>query len=269
MAVGMRGRRYVSKSTSAAIFDDARVQSVVRLTRFEIAAPPPIGRAAHVRLLVSTTKPASGSAKRKEEKYGSSRWASPDPPCPWRSNSVVRTVSASSAERARSKPRRTRSIPSNAGGCSRGRSTVQIFSFPIATPCSLTPCSTPHNHVGREPRNAWAPGSAMVRYCVRSAAPAARRACHSTTCASSACRSEFFANNIAPFVRTHSVSHISCELSSAHELAREYRGRERRTCRLLDEVIPTLRRAGSEDARSERAAGAVVLDESTERRREL
>ena len=65
-------------------------------------------------------------------------------------------------------------MPSSAGGWARGSSIVQIFSLPIATPCSFTPCSAPHSHVGCEPTNADAPASGIRRYCVSSAPPARR-----------------------------------------------------------------------------------------------
>ena len=57
----------------------------------------------------------------------------------------------------------------------RGSSMVQIFSLPIATPCSFTPCSTPHSHVGCEPTSATAPGSGMREVLrVRACRPAVR-----------------------------------------------------------------------------------------------
>ena len=82
------------------------------------------------------------------------------------------TSRASSALAARSRPRRTRSMPSSAGGASRGSSTVLTISLPMATPCSLTPCSAPHSQAGRDSSVAAAPRSGSSRYWVRSRPPA-------------------------------------------------------------------------------------------------
>ena len=61
-------------------------------------------------------------------------------------------------------------MPRSAGGAALASSTVHTFSLPIATRCSLTPCSKPQSHSGRDPRSAYAPGSVRVRYCVSSVA---------------------------------------------------------------------------------------------------
>ena len=62
-------------------------------------------------------------------------------------------------------------MPSRAGGAERGSSTVLTISLPMATPCSLIPCSAPHSQAGRDSTVAAAPVSGSSRYCVRSTAP--------------------------------------------------------------------------------------------------
>ena len=66
-------------------------------------------------------------------------------------------------------------------GWARGSSIVQIFSLPIATPCSFTPCSAPQSHVGCDPTNAHAPrvGDRRGTACAASGRRA-RAACRST-----------------------------------------------------------------------------------------
>ena len=100
--------------------------------------------------------------------------ASAMPPCPHVSSSPVITSTASAALRARSRPRRTRSMPISAGVRRGGVVCRATRSLPMATPCSLTPCSAPHSHVGQDRNAACAPASPMVRYCVRSVQPAER-----------------------------------------------------------------------------------------------
>ena len=85
------------------------------------------------------------------------------------------TSTASAAVRARSRPRRTRSMPISAGLAAAASCVVLTRSFPMATPCSLTPCSAPHSQVGQESNVACAPVSPMERYCVRNVHPAEER----------------------------------------------------------------------------------------------
>ena len=59
---------------------EARVQSVLMDTRFDMAAPSPTGFATQVRLLVSMTQPPFGAASRNDEKYGMSAFSHPVPP---------------------------------------------------------------------------------------------------------------------------------------------------------------------------------------------
>ena len=70
------------------------------------------------------------------------------PPCPHVSRRPVITSTASAAVRARSRPRRTRSMPISAGLAAAASCVVPTRSFPMATPYSLTPCSAPHSQVG-------------------------------------------------------------------------------------------------------------------------
>ncbi len=72
------------------------------------------------------------------------------PPWPWVSISVAITSSASRAVRPRSRPSRTRSMPMRPGFGSIG-SFEKTVSLPIATACSLTPCSKPKTHHGEWP----------------------------------------------------------------------------------------------------------------------
>ena len=51
---------------------------------------------------------------------------------------------------------------------------VQTFSLPIATPCSLTPCSRPQSHSGREPSTACGAGVGEGEV-LRATVPAAGR----------------------------------------------------------------------------------------------
>ena len=173
-SVGTAGSRRWEKSSPGAIPADARDQSAPSVMRFEIAAPSSTARAAHVRPLVSSTHAPEGSATRNDDQYGSSACSSQRPPWPCSSSSEVITSSASSADRPRSRPSRTRSIPVSAAGASRGSSVVKIRSLPIATRCSFTPCSKPHIQAGREPTTAHAPASAISRCVVRSDPPAGR-----------------------------------------------------------------------------------------------
>ena len=120
------------------------------------------------------------------------------------------TSTASAAQRARSSPRRTRSMPMSAGAAAAASCVVPTRSFPMATPCSLTPCSAPQSHVGRERNVACAPVSPMVRYCVRRVHPAeARRPKGQATWTSPGGRSEFLANTMAPGPGAHRVSHMA------------------------------------------------------------
>ena len=119
------------------------------------------------------------------------------------------TSTASAALRARSSPRRTRSMPIRAGLAAAASWVVLTRSFPMATPCSLTPCSAPQSQVGQERNVACAPVSPMVRYCVRSVQPAeARRPKGQATWTSPGGRSEFLANTMPRGPGAHSVSHM-------------------------------------------------------------
>ncbi len=91
----------------------------------------------------------------------------------------------------------------------RGSSTVLTISLPMATPCSFTPCSAPHNQVGRD--NTWppAPVSGSSRYWVCNRPPAGRRPWRSTTWASLTGRSEFLANSVPRSPRSTEVSHTT------------------------------------------------------------
>ncbi len=116
---------------------------------------------------------------------------------------------ASAAVRARSSPSRTRSMPISAGAEAIESWVVATRSLPMATPCSFTPCSAPHNHVGHERSAAWAPVSPMVRYCVRREQPAEeRRPNGQATCGSPGGRSEFLANTMPAALGAHRVSHM-------------------------------------------------------------
>ena len=59
-------------------------------------------------------------------------------------------------------------MPISAGLAAAASWVVLTRSFPMATPCSLTPCSAPHSQVGQESKAACAPVSPIVRYWVRS-----------------------------------------------------------------------------------------------------
>ena len=87
---------------------------------------------------------------------------------------------------------------------------VLTRSFPMATPCSLTPCSAPQSHVGQDKNVACAPVSPMDRYWVRSVHPAeARRPKGQAIWTSPAGRSEFLANTMPRGPGAQSVSHIA------------------------------------------------------------
>ena len=130
------------------------------------------------------------------------------------------TVTASAAVDPRSSARRTRSMPTSASGATAASAVVNTASFPTATPASLTPCSTPHIHEGRDPtkpmvRPAW-PGISMY---VARVTSSWRGACHSITCGSSGGRSLFLANTVTPLVvadgRAHRQSHMTPASRSA------------------------------------------------------
>src|SRR5215211_4726236 len=75
-----------------------------------------------------------------------------------------------------------------------------MVSLPAATPASLTPCSKPHIHHGREPSTPRVgPGAGAVSTWVARTGPSSRRGgCHSSRCASSGGRSEFLAQSVRP-----------------------------------------------------------------------
>src|SRR6185437_1907213 len=176
--------------------------------RFEMAAAAK-GAATQSRPAVSRTKADVGSATRNEESYASAWVASAMPPWPHCSSSPVITSTASAAVRARSSPRRTRSIPISAGAAADESWVVATRSFPMATPCSLTPCSAPHSHVGQDSKAAWAPVSPMVRYWVRNEHPADdRRPKGHVIWGSPGGRSEFLANTMPEDPRAQRVSHM-------------------------------------------------------------
>ena len=86
---------------------------------------------------------------------------------------------------------------------------VLTRSFPMATPCSLTPCSAPQIQVGQDRKVAWAPVSPMERYWVRNVQPTeARRPNGQAICTSPGGRSEFLANTMPAAPGAHSVSHM-------------------------------------------------------------
>src|SRR5438477_4186793 len=72
-----------------------------------------------------------------------------------------------------------------------------MVALPAATPATLTPCSTPHIHAGREPTNANVSrlAGSMSRYVVR-VNRSTRGANRSTIWVSVGGRSEFFANSV-------------------------------------------------------------------------
>ncbi len=120
------------------------------------------------------------------------------------------TSTAWSALRARSRPNRTMSIPISAGRAASASCVVLTRSFPMATPCSFTPCSAPHSQVGHESNAACAPVSPMDRYCVRSVQPAeARRPKGQVIWTSPGGRSEFLANTMPCGPGAQSVSHMA------------------------------------------------------------
>ena len=100
-------------------------------------------------------------------------------------------------------------MPMSAGCAAAASCVVLTRSFPMATPCSLTPCSAPQSQVGQERNVACAPASPMERYCVRSVQPAdVRRPKGQATWTSPGGRSEFLANTMPRRPGAHSVSHI-------------------------------------------------------------
>ena len=206
--VGVSGARRRSKSSPAATSADARVQSVVSETRFEIDVPSSHGprRPGAAARLDDPASVRVDDEERREVRLVDA--GSPLPPWPCASSAAVIARTRSSAVPSSFEAEPTRSMPRRPARCARGSSTVQIFSLPIATPCSLHPCSAPQSHVGCEPTNADAPRSSMRRYCVASVPPATRARCGSSTCASPGGRSEFFANTMPARVRRHRVSHM-------------------------------------------------------------
>ena len=100
-------------------------------------------------------------------------------------------------------------MPVSAGAAAAASWVVATRSLPMATPCSLTPCSAPHIQVGHDRKVAWAPVSPMRRYWVRSVQPAEdRRPKGHATCTSPGGRSEFLANTMPEEPGAHSVSHM-------------------------------------------------------------
>src|SRR5205807_108628 len=72
-----------------------------------------------------------------------------------------------------------------------------MVALPMATPATLTPCSTPHIHDGRDPTKANVSrfAASMSRYVVR-VSRSTRGPNRSTTWSSAGGRSEFLANNV-------------------------------------------------------------------------
>ena len=100
-------------------------------------------------------------------------------------------------------------MPMSAGLADAASCVVATRSFPMATPCSLTPCSAPHSQVGQERKAACAPVSPIERYCVRRVHPAeARRPKGQAIWTSPGGRSEFLANTMPRGPGAHSVSHM-------------------------------------------------------------
>ena len=101
-------------------------------------------------------------------------------------------------------------MPISAAGAPRGSSTVHARSLPIATPCSLTPCSSPHIHTGWEPSRAAAGASGTEMWVTLRSPPSSsgsRRPNHRSTWASSGGRSLALANSIPPGWRARHVAH--------------------------------------------------------------
>src|SRR5829696_1517571 len=75
-----------------------------------------------------------------------------------------------------------------------------MVSLPAATPASLTPCSKPHIHHGRDPRTPTVgPRAGSTATWVARTGPSSRRGgCHSSHCASPGGRSEFLAHSVCP-----------------------------------------------------------------------
>ena len=100
-------------------------------------------------------------------------------------------------------------MPISAGFAAAASCVVLTRSFPMATPCSLTPCSAPQSQVGHERNAAWAPASPMERYWVRKVHPAeARRPKGQAIWTSPGGRSEFLANTMPRRPGAHRVSHM-------------------------------------------------------------
>ena len=163
-----------SKSVPGATSADASVQSV----ESEIAVRDRgavADRARGPRAVARLDRPSRrGRRRRGTTRSTARRVRARRPPCRARSSAVgdARRARRRRCGRVRGRAARGPCRAAPAGGAC-GSSTVQIFSLPIATPCSFTPCSAPHSHVGCEPTNAYAPGSGDRRYCVSS--DAARR----------------------------------------------------------------------------------------------
>ena len=73
-----------------------------------------------------------------------------------------------------------------------------MVALPAATPASLTPCSTPHIHAGRDPRNRMSSPSwgSISRYVVRPGSRSGLEPFEQLHFGGG--RSEFFANNVWP-----------------------------------------------------------------------
>ena len=100
-------------------------------------------------------------------------------------------------------------MPISAGLAAAASCVVLTRSFPMATPCSLTPCSAPQSQVGQERNAACAPVSPMERYWVRSVHPAeARRPKGQAIWTSPGGRSEFLANTMPRRPGAQRVSHM-------------------------------------------------------------
>ena len=97
----------------------------------------------------------------------------------------------------------------SAGGSLFALSFVYTFSFPIATRCSLTPCSSPHIHAGREPQSRDAPASGISMCGCAACRRADARAATSISWTSEEGRSEFLAKSVPPGPMAQSVSHMA------------------------------------------------------------
>src|SRR5664280_2657802 len=131
------------------------------------------------------------------------------------------TATASSAVAARSRPSRSRSIPSRAGAPSSAR--VNTASFPMTTPCSLAPISAPHIHHGRDNSTAWVRVTwGTLIHVQATVVPSGWEVAgtQSRTCASLGSRSLFLANSSPSSVTRTRVSHTGGPPSSAGPLGR-------------------------------------------------